>query len=221
MVSGKDILQDGSPFIVGGLSIGGLTLLCKYVSVKWGVIVWIAPISLMISSVILYYWGGKSRAENKDTVRDLLWQSIPGMVLLTITLAIWAVSLNHFEFWEAYGIMLAAYAVFATVFFLSVCPSPINGGKCWNVGNIQGTATTPVPKAFAHREGIVFRDKGTVLREQARLDLKQRDELEKDTRLLNKVDKVLDRTEPSSDQDPDQLAQDLQRALDQNPDHRP
>jgi len=170
-ITGKTIAENASPFIIGGLSIGALSLLTKFVSVKWGIIVWIAPISLIISSVFILCFGGKGRQQNKETIRDMLWQSVPGMVLLTLVILVWAFALNHFDYWPAFGIMMAAYVVAATIFFLGFCPTSIPGGKCWNIGNIQSNVvTTPSAgqRAFAHREGIVFRDEKLV--EQERLE---------------------------------------------------
>lgn len=163
----KTFLQDASPFVVGGLSIGGLTLLTKYISVKWGIILWIAPISLIISATVLYYFGGQSREDNTKKIRTMLWQSVPGMILLTLVLVVWALALNHFDYWPAFGIMMAAYVVAATIFFLAFCPSPLPGGKCWNIGQQSpDTTVSPVQSAFIHREGIVFRDKKLVRQER-------------------------------------------------------
>jgi hypothetical protein len=159
MVRWQDVVQDGSPFLVGGAIVGGLTLLTKYVSTKWGIVVWIAPISMMISSVILFYFGGKTKAENKEIVRNMLWQSVPGMVLLVLVLVTWALALGHLDFWPAYGVMLAAYVIAAVVFFMAICPSPLPGGKCWNIGGeTSDVSTSAGQKAFFHKEGVVFRD---------------------------------------------------------------
>lgn len=170
MVRWQNIVQDVSPFVVGGGIVGGLTLLTKYVSTKWGIVVWIAPISLMISSVILFYFGGKTRSENKETVRNMIWQSVPGMVLLVLVLVAWALALGQLDFWPAYGVMLAVYVLAAVLFFLVICPSPISGGKCWNIGGESTEVSTSAgQRAFFHKEGAVFRDEKLVAKERREL----------------------------------------------------
>ena len=128
------------PFLVGAVVVGGTTILADQVSnTKWAAIAWSFPFSMIPTLIILYVLNKDSDPkEGTRKLTALTGESLPSMFpLVFFLLTFWLLMrYDALSFWWSLLCALGAWLIGAVIMFLTVCPSPFDGGKCINLGRL-------------------------------------------------------------------------------------